>query len=280
MASMSGKSDDLVSLLLDAGLKMEKDDDAESKGWRDLHVAAASNRIDEIVNLIAGRGAAALDRRDKEGRTPLMLAAEKGYEGCVRMLAGAGADMDASSKDGRTGLYRAVENGDRRMVEVLIELGADPTIGVGDRGHSALDVARDRGYKEVVDILEQGEIVMTAVRHGDSSHLIRLLKRGASTSWCDQYGWTALHVAAIKGHKDIVKLLLEFVLDLECRDNEGHTPLHLAVEGGCVEIVEALADRKANLSAKSKKGATPLYMAEVMEYDDIYKFLSERGACK
>lgn len=289
VATELSNSDDMVALLVEAGLKI---DDARaglgdvtesrwaSKGWTDLHVAAAFDRTEEILSLVrASEERRPLDCRDKEGRTPLHLAASKGNERCARVLAGAGADVNAASKDGRTALYRAAANGDRRMVELLIELGADPTISSMDRGRSAIDVARDKGHTEVVNLLQRGEAVLEAARRGDLNHLESLLDRDASVSFHDQYGLTALHVAAIKGHKDAVMMLVELgSADLECQDHEGHTPLHLAVEGGHAETVEVLVNRGANVNAESKKGVTPLYFARAMGYDDILQFLTESGA--
>ncbi|KAK3042898.1 hypothetical protein RJ639_001171 [Escallonia herrerae] len=282
-ANESDNSEGMISLLVDAGLKVERLGDAResrwaTKGWTELHVAAAGDRASEVSRLVMVGKGGSLDCRDTEGRTPLHLAASKGHEGCVRLLAGAGADVDARSKDGRTALYRAAANGDRRMVELMIELGADPTITAADRGRSALDVARDKGHKEVIEILERGEEVMNAARRGELRRLELLLEKDARVDYRDQYGLTALHAAAIKGHKEAVMLLVEFGSDLECLDAEGHTPLHLAVEGGSTETVELLVNRGANVNAKSNKGATPLHIAGQMGYEDISRFLCGGGA--
>ncbi|XAR65967.1 hypothetical protein NMG60_11011990 [Bertholletia excelsa] len=260
-------SEDMVSLLLEAGLRTA---DAGSrsnavsearwaaKGWTAVHVAAAFDRADEISGLVRELRGSSLDCRDKEDRTALHLAASKGHERCARILVGAGADVNAASRDGRTALYRAAANGDRRMVEVLMELGADPSVGPMDRGRSAVDIARDKGHnllqKEVVEILERGEAVLDAARRGDLRQLEALLEQDASVDFHDQYGLTALHVAAIKGHKDAVMMLAEFMSDLEPRDGDGHTPLHLAAEGGCAATVEVLIDRGANVNTTSKRG--------------------------
>ncbi|XP_059627944.1 protein VAPYRIN-like [Cornus florida] len=270
-------SDDMVNLLAEAGLKTESS--YVAKGWSDVHVAAAFDRTEELLSLIRESEAGSLDCRDKEGRTPLHLAASKGHERCARVLIGAGVDVDAKSKDGRTALYRAAANGNRRMVEMLIEMGADPTLTSIDRSRTALDVARDKGHKEIAEILKQGEAVLNAARRGELERLELLLERDASVSYSDQYGLTALHTAAIKGHKDAVMILVEFGSGLECQDVEGHTPLHLAVEGGSIETVEVLINRGANVNAKSKKGATPLYTARALGYDDITQLLIDRGAC-
>ncbi|XP_021654457.2 protein VAPYRIN [Hevea brasiliensis] len=277
----------MVNLLLEAGLKIDSrakaenvsfyqvDPKLQSKGWSDLHVAIALDRTEEVLDSLDSFGP--LDLRDKEGRTPLHLAASRGNIKCARVLVESGADKDAMSKDGRTALYRAAANGDHRMVQMLIEMGCDPTIA-DDRGRSAFDVARDKGYDEILETLERGEVVLMAARQGSLEHLESLLKKGASKNYKDQYGITALHAAAIKGHKNIVSMLVEFGVDLECQDNEGHVPLHLAVESGSLETVEVLVGRGANVNAKSNRGATPLSMAIALGYTDISEFLVSRGA--
>ncbi|CAK9135821.1 unnamed protein product [Ilex paraguariensis] len=283
VANELDNSEDMVNILVEAGLMCDgrqrlNDVRWESKGWTELHVAAVFDRTEEVERLTRGGECGPLDCRDKEGRTALHLAVSKGNERCARVLVSAGAEVDARSNDGRTALYRAAANGDRRMAGMLMEMGADPTIGTLDRGVSAIDVARDKGHKEVVQILERGEAVLHAARRGELNHLESLLEKDASVNYCDQYGLTALHAAAIKGHKETVMMLVEFGADMESRDGEGHTPLHLAVEGGNVDTVEVLINRGANVSVKSNKGATPLYIARAMGYEDISQLLLDKGA--
>ncbi|CAA7389387.1 unnamed protein product [Spirodela intermedia] len=250
---------------------------SSSKGWTPAHSAAASGSHDALVRLIEEAGIAELDRRDGDGRTPLHLATSKGYIKCVRTLLERGVDKNAQSNDGRTALHRAAAGGDHEMVALLLHMGADPSL-VTNRGRSALDVARDKGHREVVEVLERGEMVLTAARRGDLRRLESLLRKGVGANGCDQYGMTGLHSAAVKGHRDVVRLLVEFGAELEGQDVEGHTPLHLAVEGGCLDTVAALLDLGANVNAKSRRGATPLYMAKSMGYDAVSQLLLSRGA--
>lgn len=132
--------------------------------------------------------------------------------------------------------------------------------------------------KQVVELLERGEAVLNASRTGSLKRLESLLETDAKVNYCDQYGLTPLHVAAIKGHKDVVMLLAEYGSDLEFQDAEGHTPLHLAVESGSKEMVEVLINRGADVNAMSKNGATPLYISTLMGCEDISKLLLARGA--
>ncbi|XP_054798724.1 protein VAPYRIN-like isoform X2 [Prosopis cineraria] len=276
--------DGMVHLLLEAGLRVEEalgsgnvDQRWASKGWDELHVAAAFDLADDILRLLKTNPSWPLDSRDHKGRTPLHLAADKGNIKCARVLVEGGANVNGRCNDGRTPLYRAAANGDRRMVEMLVEMGADPTIA-DDRGRSALSIASDEGHKEVVEIMEQGEEVLDAARHGDVKKLESLLKRGANVEYRDQYGLTALHAAAMKGHREMVWMLTEAGLDLECEDEEGHAPLHMAVGSGDQETIRVLLNKGVNVNATNKKGATPLYMARILGYDAIADFLVTRGA--
>ncbi|CAI9091816.1 OLC1v1026932C1 [Oldenlandia corymbosa var. corymbosa] len=277
----------MVDLLVEAGLNVarKRTDDGlfhdvslAAKGWAELHAAVAFDRTDEVERIVRTREYGSLDSRDKEGQTPLHLAASKGHLECAKILVGAGVHVDARSKDGRTALFRAAANGDRPMVELLIKMNADPNIAEKHHGRSAIDVARDKGHDEVVKLLGRGEAVLRAARRGELKLLELLLQRGAFVDFCDQHGLTALHMAAIKGFKDAVLKLVEFGAALECQDAEGHTPLHMAVESGCLETVEVLIIRGANVNAMSKKGATPLYISKMMGHNDISCLLINKGA--
>ncbi|XP_061351697.1 protein VAPYRIN-like [Gastrolobium bilobum] len=173
------------------------------------------------------------------------------------------------------------------MVHLLLEAGLRIQESVGSdnlKGSDEVHVADgniatdDVAHKEAVGVVEQGEAVLEAARHGDVRQLESLLQGGASVNYRDQYGLTALHAAAVKGHKDVVLMLSEAGLDLECQDEEGHVPLHMAVEGGHLETARVLIDKGVNLNAMNKRGATPLYMARVWGYDDICQLLISKGA--
>ncbi|KAL6853745.1 hypothetical protein ACP4OV_019774 [Aristida adscensionis] len=213
---------------------------------------------------------------DAEHWAPLHAAAARGDCGEVRRL-GPEA-LGARDREGRTALHAAAAAGEAEAVAALVDMGAD-TAAADARGRTALDVAREKGYQEVVDVLERWELVMTAARRGDLQSLESLLSKRAGVRGRDQYGLTALHVAAIKGHCDAIALLAgSGCMDVECEDVEGHRPLHLAVEGGHAEAVELLLDMGADANARTRRGATPLQTAEAMGYEAVSQLLRSRGA--
>ncbi|CAG0889497.1 unnamed protein product [Darwinula stevensoni] len=69
---------------------------------------------------------------------------------------------------------------------------------------------------------------------------IASLRRGPGPNVTDSSGYSALHHAALNGHKDVVTLLLQNDASTNLTDNRGSSPLHLAAWTGNEEIVELL----------------------------------------
>ncbi|RDX87712.1 Serine/threonine-protein phosphatase 6 regulatory ankyrin repeat subunit B, partial [Mucuna pruriens] len=184
------------------------------------------------------------------------------------------ADLPPTQADSLLRIATQLLNPDD-MVHLLLEAGL--RIIHHQNGPEEVHVADTTINKEVVEL---GEEIFEASRNGDATQVEALLRRGGSgtVKYRDRYGLTALHAAAFKGHKDVVLVLSEAGLELECEDEEGHVPLHMAVEGGDVGTVQVLVDKGVNLNAVNKRGATPLYMARVWGHDDICQLLVSKGA--
>ncbi|CAL4946752.1 unnamed protein product [Urochloa decumbens] len=260
--------------------------DHADQQWATVHAAAARGDCGEVRRL----GPEALAARDREGRTVLHAAAAAGEAEAVAVLVDMGADTAATDARGRTPMDVAREKGyvsrsrlDRIYLLVLLTvLYQCTTKHLGRefrRRFFNWTWIRHNPWQEVVDVLERWELVMTAARRGDLPSLETLLGKRAGVRGRDQYGLTALHLAAIKGHCDAVALLAgSGCMDIECEDVEGHRPLHLAVEGGHADAVELLLDMGADVNARTRRGATPLQMAEAMGYEAIAQLLCGRGA--
>lgn len=68
-----------------------------------------------------------------------------------------------------------------------------------------------------------------------------LLQHNAPLNARDLAGNTALHLAASRGFKEVVRLLLEHPqTELNASNKEGLTPLHVAVESGFIKVVEVI----------------------------------------
>ena len=67
-----------------------------------------------------------------------------------------------------------------------------------------------------------------------------LLKKGAKANAEDKWGWTPLHCAAFKGHKEIAMNLLVEKAEVNALDAEGESPYDKALRGGHKIILKLL----------------------------------------
>ena len=80
-----------------------------------------------IVRLLLEAGADT-NVRDREARTPLILAARNGHVEIARLLLDAGADKNLQSFLGETALGVAARNGCFEIAQMLLDAGADPDL--------------------------------------------------------------------------------------------------------------------------------------------------------
>src|SRR5690606_19654673 len=119
--------------------------------------AGAEGRT-EILRLLLANGADLKDT-NRYGGTALIPAAEKGHPDNVRLLLAAGVDPDHVNDLGWTALLEAIvlSNGGpvhQEIVALLIAGGADVNLADGN-GMSPLALARQRGFAEIVAMLER-----------------------------------------------------------------------------------------------------------------------------
>jgi len=77
----------------------------------------------------------------------------------------------------------------------------------------------------------------------------------------DEFGCTALHVAALSGDVAMAKTLIDGGSDVNAREAWDGTPLHFAARCGSAEICSLLLDAGADVNASNESGATPLVEA-------------------
>ena len=110
-------------MLLDAGALV---DQANKNGTTPLYIAAEDGQVKCVQLLLSAR--AAVDQAKNDGVTPLCVAAAEGQEKCVQLLLRAGAVVNQVDKYGRTPLYMASlaalsGDGGEKCVKLLLRAG-------------------------------------------------------------------------------------------------------------------------------------------------------------
>ncbi|KAF1318211.1 Serine/threonine protein kinase, partial [Globisporangium splendens] len=109
----------IAELLLDRGASATEKDNL---GWNALHVAAASGQT-RMVRLAMAKNPA-LDERNYAGRTPLMIAIEKGFSEVVDLLLGSGVYANYKAADYNALIISAVRSGRITLLQLLNNRGA------------------------------------------------------------------------------------------------------------------------------------------------------------
>ncbi len=104
------------------------------------------------------------------------------------------------------------------------------------------------------------------------------LNAGANINYADSNGWTALMMAAVYGHIDIVRLFLEQGADVNHADTLGYTALMWAAVYEHTEMVRLLIERGGDVNGANNAGNTALMLAANAGHEDIARLLIEHGA--
>ena len=180
--------------------------------------------IDAAVVQAALREGAAIDARDRNGRTALLIATHANKVEVARVLIAAGADVNAKDSIQDSPYLYAGAEGRNEILKMTLAAGADLK-STNRYGGTALIPAAHHGHPETVKIL-----LATAI---DKDHVNNL-------------GWTALLEAVLLGdggavHTEIVRLLVEAGANPNIADREGVTPLGHAKRRGFAGMVRILA---------------------------------------
>ncbi|KAM4690671.1 ankyrin repeat domain-containing protein 35 [Rhinophrynus dorsalis] len=139
---------DCVKLLLQRGAH---EDSIDFHSRTPLHCAATSGCVSSVLHLCDAVDTF-LDAADDDGRTPLMIAAQRNHPTVCSLLLDRGAQIDLPDRDKKTALILACEKGNIQAAETLITKGADPTL-MDHQGFDAMyyaSLTRDDALRKLV----------------------------------------------------------------------------------------------------------------------------------
>jgi uncharacterized protein len=238
--------------------------------------------------------------------TPIMAALEKGCDECVEMLLEAGCDVELTTTISGP-LSKAIEARRPDLLERLLKAGCPPDQVPGYGGCPGLVLAVETGCAECVGVLLQGgaepnsraSMVMTidplkgtvekyadfgalhyAALLGHEEIVRYLLQHGADPALKDERGKTADYWARHEGHQQVLSLLEECG-SLDVENDLSETLLLTAQNGDLAEAETALklgADVECRDTRVETKGFTPLQLAVKHGRSEMVRFLVSKGA--
>ncbi|VVC31078.1 Myoviridae, GpU,Ankyrin repeat-containing domain,Ankyrin repeat [Cinara cedri] len=195
-----------------------------------------------------------INARDKKGNTALHFAAKYDYVDIIQMLMFGGAEINVQNTSWNTPLHNAAMNRHLRAIQMLLKFNADPNMQ-NDKGDTPVHIIT-RSCEDVILglLLKKGAMPNIKNEDGDAPlhnaascnsvcTAMTLLYNRAYVDLKTRYGCTALHIAVVKGYKEIVKLLLENGANTKIEFKLGdkkYTALDMALMNGEKEIIGLL----------------------------------------
>lgn len=154
------------------------------KGTEDAEIRRLRTLLDRSPDLLNAA-------TPPDGKTPLILAAERGQLAVVQALIGWGAEINRAAGRGDTALIAAARSGHKAIVEALLEAKADPSL-MNREGRTALAAAVERRYGVVVETLlargalpakeTENSALFAAIESAQTNLIERLVKAGADVN--------------------------------------------------------------------------------------------------
>ncbi|OQS02843.1 ankyrin repeat domain-containing protein 50-like [Thraustotheca clavata] len=137
----------IVKLLVKRNININQYDD---KGKSALHLAVQVGSS-AVVKVLVNSSQINLNIEDADGNTPLHIAAQYDKATVIRLLMY--ADFNRKNKNGKTALYIAAESGNVNSVKELLQFQTDRRIQ-GPTGDTPLSIAKRNGFEEIAGLLE------------------------------------------------------------------------------------------------------------------------------
>lgn len=235
-----------------------------------IHDAARKGDINKIKQILQS-DPKAVSAKNKDGDTPLHVAALHGQLAAAQVLIDAGADVNAKNNyapfipDDLNQLF-ATKNHQDPVILLQTQLG--------HRSHElntqGVETSELKNGYTPLDLAE------FASNHNKMMQL--LVAHGADVNARAASGATPLYWAVMRDQKDDVKFLLDHGANVNTPDAYADSVLDCALQLGFESLVGMLVDKGADVNAMDQSLHRPLYYAIHKDEDTATAILKKHGA--
>ena len=228
----------------------------EDENCRDCLFYAVASKNLEMVKMIDKFGCNPL-KKDNSGMTPLHIAS---FNGSFDILL----------------YYDEFIEKEKRDEEEIIEIKEKNEI---DQNDQEKDLKRSSHSSNLL-IDNQGSTLLHKCTHQGNRAIVRWLikEKNYCVDRADSNGSSALHLAALKGHLEIVKDLINFGAKVDQVNNVGASPLHFASFNGYCDVIKHLLISGCDIDILDNFSTSPLHIACRDAKSEVCSVLCKLGA--
>ena len=244
-----GGNDELFGFIADKGTDVF----LKTKGGQNcLHIASLSGDLN-LYNILIGKYKFDVHMTDNRGWRALHFSAQSGKYKNVKLFADKKTDIYLKTKEGVNCLHIAAAHGHLNLCKTLIEEHTFDVHICDEYGWTALHYSVKNGNYEMIKFfIDMGSDIYLKVNDGSN----------------------CLHIAALHGHFNLSKMLLDnYNFDVHFANNEGVTALHFAAKNGNFELFLYLLDKGSDIYRKTKSMLNVLHFSSYSGHFDICEFV-------
>ena len=213
-------------------------------GITPLHILAAENTDVATFKYFMKKGVDA-NRQNADGLNALMIAAYENDLAVVEFLVNETKEINTTNAKGETSLNRAVAGNTAEVVNFLLSEGAHVNEATGE----ALIASYRKGKEKELE-----------------ARLASIYADNFNPSAVQAEGNTLLHYAVQRDDLGLVKIVLNWEMEINAVNDDGNTALHLAaMKTSNPEMLQYLIDQGADANAKTVFGESAFDLASENE---------------
>ena len=245
----------------------------DKEGWTALHHSAKNGNYELIEFFI--KKETNVNLKTKFGKNCLHIAAANGQSDlCETLITNHKFDINMTDNGGWTALHFSAQSGSYELVKFFTDKGTNIHLKAKDRltclhiaaAHGHLNLCKTLTNKHNFNVNVTDNYGWTPLHRSAQNGCYDLVKffadNGTEILLKTREGINCLHIAAVKAHFNLCKVLMEkHEFNGYIADNYGWTALHRSAQMGNYELVKYFADNGTDIFLKTKQGGNCLHIA-------------------